>query len=208
MSPSNHSVFLNELQKLFGNKLLKNPSLSEALTQNEDYNRPLAMIGDSVLDLVVNKVAYHEKKKTVYMDCIRKRYAVKKSNQKTLNQDIEFTKYLIDNEFTNSPVGGIGLDKADRFFEAIIGAVYVELGYDETEKFVFTLLKTNEDFHAIFPDAPIKGMFCPDCKRSYSFSEWTRQPVFEDFNGPDSEMWFDYWELTCPKGHKISKEHI
>ena len=142
------------------------------------------------------------------MDCIRKRFAVKKANQKTLNQDIEFTKYLIENGFTKSPVGGIGLDKADRFFEAIIGAVYVEFGYDEAEKFVFTLLKTNEEFTAMFPDAPKKYVLCPVCKRSYAFSEWSHRPVFEDFDGPDSGAWFDYWELTCPQGHKISKERI
>ena len=103
-------------------------------------NRPLAIIGDSVLNLVVNQIAYQGQKDPLYMDAERKRLAGKKANQRNLNRDVEFTRYLVDQGFTRSPVGGIGLEKADRFFEAIIGAIYVEHGFETAEQFVQNVL--------------------------------------------------------------------
>ncbi len=144
------SIFLTMFQHLFGEDFIENPSLREAFTQNKDVNRPIAIIGDSFLNLVVNKTAYWKLKDSEYMDCMRKRFAEKKVNQKTLNRDREFTKFLVGHEFTKSPIGGIGLEKADRFFEAVIGATYVELGCAKAEKFVMTLLKMNEEFYEEF----------------------------------------------------------
>jgi len=77
---------------------------------------------------------------------MRKKYADKYANQLILNQDVSFTRYLNENRFTNSPVGGIGVEKADRFVEAIIGAIYISEGFDIASKFTLELLMTNENF--------------------------------------------------------------
>ena len=148
------SIFLTYLKEIFGEDFIDNRILSESFTQNEDVNRPLAIVGDSVLNLVVNKKAYCKSKNPKYLDVVRKKFAEKKANQKTLNQDIEFTKFLVENKFTKSPIGGIGLEKADRFFEAIIGAVFIEHDFEVAEQFVITLMKVSEEFVAEFPDAP------------------------------------------------------
>ena len=142
--------------KSIAKEILDRPGCKEkpSFTQNEDVNRPLAIVGDSVLNLVVNKKAYCKSKNPKYLDVVRKKFAEKKANQKTLNQDIEFTKFLVENKFTKSPIGGIGLEKADRFFEAIIGAVFIEHDFEVAEQFVITLMKVSEEFVAEFPDAP------------------------------------------------------
>lgn len=77
---------------------------------------------------------------------IRQKFADKKINQKLLNDDKEFIRYLVNNGYTKSPMGGIGLEKADRFYEAIIGIVYIEKGFKEAESFVELLLKTNKEY--------------------------------------------------------------
>ena len=60
------------------------------------------------------------------MPLSRLAFTEKKMNQITLNHDREFTKFLVENDFTRSQIGGIGLEKADRFYEAVIGAIFVE----------------------------------------------------------------------------------
>jgi len=140
------AFFLAHLRELFGENFIDNTSVKEAFTQNNDMNRPLAVIGDSVLNLVVNYLAFSNSKNPIYIDRMRKKFADKKTNQKLLNEDKEFVQYLVNNRYTMSPIGGIGLEKADRFYEAVIGAVYVEKGFEEAEKFVCLLLKTSKDF--------------------------------------------------------------
>ena len=68
---------------------------------------------------------------------------------------MDFIRYLVNNRFTRSPIGGIGLEKADRCYEAIIGAVYVEKGFEEAETFVCLLLRTSKDFLEEFSDVLI-----------------------------------------------------
>ena len=138
--------FLAKLRELFGDDFVNNSSVREAFTQEGDLNRPLAVIGDSVLNLVVNYLAYRKSKDPIYVDGMRKKFADKKTNQKLLNDDKEFIQYLVTNHYTRSPIGGIGLEKADRFYEAVIGAVYVEKGFEEVETFVCLLLKTDKEF--------------------------------------------------------------
>ncbi len=48
-------VILTMFQHLFGEDFIENPSLREAFTQNKDVNRPIAIIGDSFLNLRARK---------------------------------------------------------------------------------------------------------------------------------------------------------
>jgi dsRNA-specific ribonuclease len=56
--------------------------------------------------------------------------------QGILNQDKGFTQYLIKEHGCTSPAGKIGLERADDFMEAIIGAVFLTNGY-KTSKIMF-----------------------------------------------------------------------
>ena len=48
-------------------------------------------------------------------------------------------------------------------------------------------------------DYPI---YCRECQTEYNLSEWSVKSIIED------DGWFDCWELTCTKGHKIEMERI
>ncbi|MHA1973324.1 MAG: hypothetical protein ACTSW1_10035 [Candidatus Hodarchaeales archaeon] len=200
------SFFINSIRKHFGYKFEENATIVEALTQTGDTNRALSVIGDCILDTVINHLAYQRNKDTTYLDACRKKYAEKKVNQAYLNFDVEFTRYLVEKGHTLSPVGGIGREKADRFYEAIIGAIYVEHGYDVARKHIIDILKTDQVFVEEFSEYIIEKRKCPICNIEYPVDEWKVEPIFEDMDSGGA--WLDCWELTCPKGHKIRQEKI
>jgi len=109
---------------------------------------------------VINHLAYQRNKDTIYLDSCRKKYAEKKANQAYLNFDVEFTRYLVEKGYTLSPVGGIGREKADRFYEAIIGAIYVECGYEAARKHIIDILKTDQVFVEEFSEYIIEKTVC------------------------------------------------
>ena len=65
------------------------------------------------------------------------------------NNDILFTQYLRKNHDCSSPVGKIGLKRADDFMEALIGAIFITKGYKESKKYVLKILqkKVKNRFH-------------------------------------------------------------
>ena len=87
----------------------------------------------------------------MYIDNARKKFADKEANKKILNQDFVFTTFLRENKYTRSPASGIGKDKADRFVEGLIGAIYFSKGYKETKAFTLDILMTNDEFLKDFP---------------------------------------------------------
>ena len=122
-----NSYILSYLHEIFGEKL-HNPDLQIALSQGK--NRRLALIGDSILNLVVKLEKYENSSSSPEdIDDARKDLAKKKVMQAILNDDVVFTKYLKDKHNCTSPVGNIGLHRADDFMEAII--LIIDLLYYE-----------------------------------------------------------------------------
>jgi len=102
----------------------------------------MALIGDSVLNLVVKLDKYKESSSSPGdIDDARKDLARKNVMQAILNNDVAFTKYLIKEHKCTSPVGNIGLQRADDFMEAIIGAIFLTKGYKSSKKYVLKILK-------------------------------------------------------------------
>lgn len=144
------SVFLENLKRLFGKDFHDNSWINEALHETDEMNRALAEVGDSILNLIVKKVAYEHKKDSLYIDNSRKKYADKESNKKILNQDSVFTTFLREKKYTRSPSSGIGKDKADRFVEGLIGAIYFSKGYKAAKTFTLEILMINDEFSKEF----------------------------------------------------------
>jgi dsRNA-specific ribonuclease len=134
-----NSFILEYLREIFGIEL-DNPDLQIALTQ--DKNKRLALIGDSVLNLVV-KLREYEKPNTTAgtIDKARQLLANKKILQKILNQDKSFTEFLKKEYGCTSPVGKIGLERADDFMEAIIGTIFLTKGFEMSQRYVNQILK-------------------------------------------------------------------
>ncbi|MFX0125957.1 MAG: ribonuclease III domain-containing protein [Candidatus Hodarchaeota archaeon] len=131
--------FLSYLQGLFESDFFYNKYLQEAFSQNENKN--LAEIGDSVLNLVIRMNEYSKHYATPdSIDEARQIYASKKALQRVLNQDVEFTEFLIHNYKCTSPPGKIGLERSDDFMEAIIGAIYLSKDMKAVSKFIITFL--------------------------------------------------------------------
>lgn len=134
-----NSFILEYLHEVYGDKLL-NPQMKIAFTQGK--NKRLALIGDSILNLVVKLQEFEDPDSTTgTIDDARQLQANKKIMQGILNKDTAFTKYLIKEHGCTSPAGKIGLERADDFMEAIIGAIFLKKGYKTSKKYVLKILE-------------------------------------------------------------------
>ena len=183
------SVFLDNLRQIFGEEFSENSFIDEALTDKDDKNRSLAMIGDSLLDLVVTQKAYSKDKDPENMDKVRQKLADKVAIKDILNQDKEFVEYLGTHYMSIGPQGEIGYEKANRFVEAIIGAVYKSNGFEASVRFTKTILKSYELYHELFPDSD----FIVWCRNDPSYHD-------EDYDyDADSIVYMIFNELESMK---------
>jgi len=133
------SFILEYLHEIYGEKIL-NLQMKIAFTQGK--NKRLALIGDSILNLVVKLQEFEDLNSTTEsIDDARQLHADKHAMQDILNEDRTFTKYLIDEHECTSPVGKIGLNRADDFMEAIIGVIFLTKGYKIAKKYVLKILE-------------------------------------------------------------------
>ena len=109
------------------------------------------MLGDSILNLVVCQKAYCQDKCPKSLNRIREELADKEANKKVLNQDAVFRDFLGDKHVDVGPQGDIGKDKADRFVEALIGAVYLSKGFNTAVGFTKRIIESNPDYLILFP---------------------------------------------------------
>lgn len=134
-----NSFILDYLHEIFGDNILI-PQLKIAFSQGK--NKRLALIGDSILNLVVKLQEFENPNSTTEsIDDARQLHTDKHSMQDILNNDRAFTKYLIDEHECTSPVGKIGLIRVDDFMEAIMGAIFLTKGYKTSKKYVLKILK-------------------------------------------------------------------
>ena len=184
------SIFLENIQRYFGEEFTSDPFVKEALTKTFGNNLPLAEVGDCVLSLVVKNLAYQKKGDTKFLNDMVEKYAKNTKNQEYLNSDIEFSNFLCDN-YTGSPVGNIGKDIADAFYEALIGAVFIQHGFKAAQKYVINILNTDPNFKKEFSEY-IDSRLCQECNKKYSIDDWEVREI-----GSFS------WMLSCPEGHEI-----
>jgi len=119
---------------------LDNEKIQEALTFKK--NQRLAEIGDSILDVVILEMEYRSPDSSpTSMDNLRKVKVKREMNQQILRKDSQLTKYLLEHDYSQNPQGKIGLIRSDRYMEAIIGAIYLTCGLDDSQKFIEKIYK-------------------------------------------------------------------
>ena len=129
---------LELLHSIIGANFEDSYYLSEALCC--ENNQKLAEIGDSVLNLTLRKFEYsHPNSTPQTMDDLRQKLGKKKKMKEILNSDKQFVEYLRD-ERGYIIHDFVGLNRSDTIMEAMIGAIFLELGFVNAEKFTHQIL--------------------------------------------------------------------
>ena len=125
---------LEEILRIFDDGL-EDELVSKALCF--ERNQGLAVLGDAVLDLVIceftGPVFDPEE-----INRVRQGYAKREDHRKMINGD-ELKQVIIESDY-QQPSKNIGLKRADRYVEALIGAVYLKSrDIDEVMRFVYSI---------------------------------------------------------------------
>ena len=112
---------------------------------NQNGNRELAGVGDSILDLVLKEHAYKNPEATPEtIDDIRQTLANHYIMKDIVTSDIPFQKFLKEKHMCTSPVGNFGKERCDAFMEATIAAIYYDKDYETTKKFIMKIFEVKE----------------------------------------------------------------
>ncbi len=138
----------NEFQANIGIIFKDDRILKEALTHrsyvNENqswpngYNERLEFLGDAVLELVVTKYLFRLMPKAEEGELTMMRAALVNTKMLAkIAKDIDLEKYLLLSKGERVQTGGRAIETilADAF-EALIGAIYLDQGYESAEKFI------------------------------------------------------------------------
>jgi dsRNA-specific ribonuclease len=145
------SVLLTKLAKVIGENWFENKYVIEALSDYREINKPLANVGDSILNFTVKNISYRKKPDPAFIDKMRQAYSTNTANQKIYNNDEACQKYLLDKGLSYAPPGFVSEDKADRIIEGMIGAVFYVEGWETALSFTEDVLRLHEGFNNEFP---------------------------------------------------------
>ena len=150
---------INKLEKSLGYQFKNMELIIEALThrsyKKEFNNERLEFLGDAVLDLIVGGYLFKlfPKAEEGFLSKLRAALVNEESFTK-LAKRINLGKFLF---LSNAEENNNGREKPSILssaFEAIIGAIYLEAGFDKTKEIALNLLK--EEYPIINPDELLK----------------------------------------------------
>ncbi len=159
--PSRHAAsIMNPLEERMGYKFRNGLLLAEALThpsislERKDYpfdNQRLEFLGDAVIQIVVTEHLYR-----LYPDCsegvmtkLRTRL-VSRTALKTLAQELDLGRHLMMGRGEEASGGRERASTLADAFESVVGAVYLDGGFDGSRNFVLRAML--EDFERIARD--------------------------------------------------------
>lgn len=159
--PSRHAAsIMNPLEERMGYKFRNGLLLAEALThpsislERKDYpfdNQRLEFLGDAVIQIVVTEHLYR-----LYPDCsegvmtkLRTRL-VSRTALKTLAQELDLGRHLMMGRGEEASGGRERASTLADAFESVVGAVYLDGGFDGARNFVLRAML--EDFERIARD--------------------------------------------------------
>lgn len=145
------SILLTKLETVIGENFLENEYVIEALSEYRDINKPIALVGDSILNFTVKNFSYRKKPDPAFIDEMRQEYATNTANQRIYNNDKECQIYLNEKRLSYAPPGKVSEDKADQIIEGMIGAVYYIVGWEVALSFTENVLRLHEGFNDEFP---------------------------------------------------------
>ncbi|WP_456471004.1 ribonuclease III [Caminibacter sp.] len=148
-----------ELQKSLGYEFKNEKLLTEALTHRsytKDFNNErLEYLGDAVLDLIVGEYLYHLFPNAEEGILSKLRAALVNEDAFTkLAKRLNLGKYIFLSPAEENNKGREKPSILSSAFEALIGAVYLEAGFDKAKEIALRLLK--EEFPVITPEELLK----------------------------------------------------
>lgn len=121
--------------------------LNENKNVNLEHNERLEFLGDAVLELVSTDYLYKEYPKKPEGDLTALRSALVNSVMlASLSTDLNFNKYLLLSRGESKDMGRARQYILANTFEAVVGAIYIDSGYDRARSFIARVLlpKTKE----------------------------------------------------------------
>jgi len=152
-------MIAEELQKSLGYQFKDEKLITEALTHrsySKDFNNErLEYLGDAVLDLIVGEYLYHlfPKAEEGVLSKLRAALVNEESFNK-LARRLNLGKYLFLSPAEENNKGREKPSILSSAFEALIGALYLEAGFEKAKEVALKLLK--EEYPKITPEELLK----------------------------------------------------
>ena len=137
-----------KLKYTFNNIQLLNESVTHSSYANENkkknikYNERLEFLGDSVLSIVISEYLYKRLLAVQEGDLTKIRASIVcEPSLARCSQDLNLGKYLLLGKGEESTGGRSRVSILADTYEAIIGAIYLDGGFDHAKKFILQSLK-------------------------------------------------------------------
>ena len=152
-------MIANDLQKSLGYQFKDEKLITEALTHrsySKNFNNErLEYLGDAVLDLIVGEYLYHLFPEAEEGILSKLRAALVNEDAFTkLAKRLNLGKYLFLSPAEENNGGREKPSILSSAFEAIIGALYLEAGFDKAKEIALKLIK--EEYPTITPEELLK----------------------------------------------------
>jgi ribonuclease-3 len=149
----------NELEKSLGYQFKNKKLITEALThrsyKKEVNNERLEFLGDAVMDLIVGEYLFHLFPKAEEGTLSKLRAALVNEDSFTrLAKRLNLGKFLYLSPAEENNNGREKPSILSSAFEAVIGAIYLESGFEKAKEVALKLLK--EEFPVITPEELLK----------------------------------------------------
>ena len=192
MNQSNQEDFQKKIKIRFhDNKLLTN-ALTHSSYANERKlsrgkdNERLEFLGDAVLELIMSDYLFHTYKDEPEGKLTKMRASlVREPTLAFCAKDLSLGDYLLLSKGEDLTGGRERDSILSDAFEAVIGAVYLDQGFEEARKFVETYLLQDVDEKVLFYDAKTS---LQELVQSFSKQPLTYELIKED--GPDHQKTF------------------
>lgn len=194
----NDQIKINELEKIIGISFENSELLITALThrsyinehsESKEHNERLEFLGDAVLELIVSELLFNkfpgrpEGELTSFRSAI-----VKTTSLASVARSLSFGQYLLMSKGEEA-TGGRDKDYLlANTFEAVLGAIYLDKGYEIARNYVLEKLTTGlDEIVEKRLDIDNKSRFQEIAQREYKIT-----PVYRVLseNGPDHEKLF------------------
>lgn len=149
--PKEERIFKKQIENLIGYKPSNLSIFYECFTHssinndnNKDFER-LEFLGDSILSSIISDYLYHQApdKKEGYLTQMRSKMV----NRKTLNAlgtELKLSSYLQKRQNTS-----LGENINGNLYEALVGAIYIDGGFENCRDFISETLIKQEDFEQL-----------------------------------------------------------
>jgi ribonuclease-3 len=201
-------MLAEELQKSLGYQFKNEKLITEALTHRsyskEFNNERLEFLGDAVMDLIVGEYLFFlfPDKEEGFLSKLRAALVNEESFTK-LAKELNLGKFL---KLSNAEENNGGREKPSILssaFEAVMGALYLEAGFDKTKEIALKLLK--KVYPVINPDELLK-----DYKtnlQEITQAHFGEVPEYRVINttGPDHKKQFEIGVYIQGKKYAVAK---